>query len=165
MYGTIFLMGMLCFLMLLGCSTSSKTASDFLEKVKMGQLAGVSIEIGATKQEVTEKLGEPIRTGNDEYGFCVYYDGFSLEFEDYAASLAELNENSKVVLIHASPKTVGLTGTPDEIKESLGVPSRELLDDTGDDTFILEYSESDYLLKLSFRSKDDPVEYFVLQIK
>lgn len=174
MYRTIFFMGILCSIMLFGCSTSSETVegsstnsvkSDILGKVKIGQLDGVSIGIGATKKEVIEKLGKPTRTGNSEYGFTMYYDGFSLEFEDYANSIDELNENSKIALINADPKMVGLTGKPDEIKGILGTPSREILDDTGDDTFILEYSESDYLLKLTFDTDDNPVKYITLQIK
>jgi hypothetical protein len=193
MYRTFFCVGLLCSMVLYGCSTSSETAesgpinsvksdtvkkvdsetvagsstnpvtSDMLEKAKNGQLNGVSIGLGATKKEVIEKLGKPARTGNDEYGFAMYYDGFSLGFEDYANSIDELNENSKVIVIYADPKIVNLTGKPFDIKEMLGTPSREVLDDTGNDTFILEYAGNDYLLKVVFDT--NPVKYITLQEK
>jgi Domain of unknown function (DUF4309) len=142
-YRSIFFVGILCSMMVCGCSVVSETVEDgstnsaqshILEKAKSGQLEGVPIGLGATKKEVTEKLGKPIRVGNSEYGFTVYYDGFSLQFEDYAHWLDEVNENSKVVLIDADPETVGLTGTPDEMKKIVGTPSREIQDDEGDDS-------------------------------
>ncbi|MDT3418107.1 hypothetical protein QO009_004032 [Brevibacillus aydinogluensis] len=193
MYRTLFCVGLLCSMVLIGCSTSSETAdggpvrseksdtvkkldsetvaghstnpvtSDVLEKAKNGQLHGVSIGLGATKKEVIEKLGKPARTGNDEFGFAMYYDGFSLGFEDYANSIDELSENSKVIVIFADPKIVNLTGKPFDIKEKLGTPSREVLNDSGDDTFILEYAGNDHLLKVVFDT--NPVKYITLQEK
>ncbi|MGO4119168.1 hypothetical protein ACEQ6C_38950, partial [Rhizobium ruizarguesonis] len=94
-------------------------------------------------------------------GFTFYYEGFSLEFEDYADSIDQLNETSQVVLLSADSKTVGLTGSPDEIKGILGTPSREILDDTGDGTFILEYAENDYVCKIIFATPHSPAQYMV----
>ncbi|NTU21561.1 DUF4309 domain-containing protein [Brevibacillus sp. HB1.2] len=159
---------------LFGCSNvSEKTEdipvnsaqSDTLEKVKNGQLEGVLIGIGATKKEVLDKIGNPIESGNSEYGFTVYYDGFDLQFEDYANSIDEVKDTSKVVLMNAEPKTVGMTGKPEEIKKNLGEPSREFMDDTGDNTFILEYENSGNLLRFAFDSKESPVKYVTLRVQ
>lgn len=171
-HGAFILGGLLLWLMtLVGCSIDSAegpiapASSGMLEKAKIGQLEGIPIGIGATKKEVLEMLGAPIRYGNSEYGFTAYYDGFSLEFEDYADSFDQVSETDKIVLLNADPKTVGLTGNPDEIKGILGAPSREVLDDTGDRTFILEYAEADYVLKLTFDTAERPMKYITLQIK
>lgn len=170
-YRIIFFMGMLFVAILFGCTINSEDSlttpvkSSILDKVKNGELEGISINLGATKKEVLDKYGNPIRSGNSEYGFTFYYDGFSLEFEDYADSIDQVKETSKVVLMNADPKTVGLTGLPDEIKGILGTPSREIQDDTGDNTFILEYSVSDYLFKITFDTSNSPVKYITLQIK
>ncbi|TKI58391.1 DUF4309 domain-containing protein [Brevibacillus antibioticus] len=159
---------------LFGCSNvSEKTEdipvtsaqSDTLEKVKNGQLEGVLIGIGATKKEVLDKVGTPIEGRNSEYGFTVYYDGFNLQFEDYANSIDEVKDTSKVVLMNAEPKTVGMTGKPEEIKKIVGEPSREFMDDTGDDTFILEYENNGNLLRFTFDSKDSSVRYVTLRVK
>ncbi|MED1919399.1 DUF4309 domain-containing protein [Bacillus thuringiensis] len=159
---------------LFGCSNiSEKTEditvnsdqSDTLDKVKNGQLEGVLIGIGATKKEVLDKIGNPVRSGNSEYGFTVYYDGFDLQFEDYANSIDEVKDISKVVLMDAEPKTVGITGKPEEIKRKLGEPSREFMDDSGDNTFILEYENNGNLLRFTFDSKESPVKYVTLRVQ
>ncbi|WP_217368749.1 DUF4309 domain-containing protein [Brevibacillus sp. HB1.4B] len=159
---------------LFGCSNvSEKTEdipvnsaqSDTLEKVKNGQLEGVLIGIGATKKEVLDKIGTPVKSGNSEYGFTVYYEGFDLQFEDYANSIDEVKDTSKVVLMNAEPKTVGMTGKPEEIKNKLGEPSREFMDDTGDNTFILEYENGGTLLRFTFDSKESPVKYVTLRVQ
>ncbi|WP_228728175.1 DUF4309 domain-containing protein [Brevibacillus composti] len=165
-----FCIGSLLFTMLLGCVHSYGTEEsvskvDILEKAKIGALEGISIEIGASKKEVVHNFGKPIRTGNSEYGFSMYYDGFSLEFEDYATSIDEIKEESKVVLINAEPKIVGITGKPNEISKSLGKPSRTILDDTGDNTYILEYEVINYLLIFTFDTDQSPVKYITLRIK
>ncbi|KZE44546.1 hypothetical protein AV540_23985 [Brevibacillus parabrevis] len=170
----VFLVGIICSMALFGCSKISETSEDktinaaqsnTLEKVKNGQLEGVSIGIGATKKEVIDKLGKPIEGRNSEYGFSAYYDGFNFQFEDYANSIDEVNDNSKVVMMNAEPKTVGLTGTPEEIKKILGEPSREFMDDAGGDAFILEYESNGNLLILKFDTKDSPVKNITLRIK
>ncbi|MGG1658842.1 DUF4309 domain-containing protein [Brevibacillus sp. NRS-1366] len=173
-YRFFLFMGVLCLVAIFGCSNVSETAegsssnfvkAEILEKVKSGHLEGVSIGIGATKKEVTEKFDTLVRGRNSEYGFTSYYDGFSLQFEDYANSIDEVKENSKVVLINADPKTVGLAGKPYEIKKILGTPSREIVDDTGDDTFILEYTVDNYLLRFTFETIDSPVQIIMLRVK
>lgn len=98
--------------------TVNSAQSDTLEKVKNGQLEGVLIGIGATKKEVLDKIGNPVESGNSEYGFTVYYEGFDLQFEDYANSIDEVKDTSKVVLMNAEPKTVGMAGKPEEIKKT-----------------------------------------------
>ena len=169
-----FLVGILCSLTLFGCSqisektedaTANSVQSDTLEKLKNGQLEGVSIGIGATKKEVLDKIGNPVKSGNSEYGFTAYYDGFDLQFEDYANSIDEVKESSKVVLMNADPKTVGITGKSEEIKKKLGEPSREFMDDSGDNTYILEYLNDGKLLRFTFDSKDSPVKYATLRIQ
>lgn len=159
---------------LFGCSNMSEKTediavnsaqSDTLEKVKNGQLEGVLIGIGATKKEVLDKIGAPVKSGNSEYGSTIYYEGFDLQFEDYANSIEEVKDTSKVVLMNAAPKTVGMTGKPEEIKKNLGEPSREFMDDSGDHTFILEYENNGNLLRFTFDSKESPVKYVTLRVQ
>ncbi|MED1956557.1 DUF4309 domain-containing protein [Brevibacillus formosus] len=68
-------------------------------------------------------------------------------------------------LINAEPKTVGMTGKPEEIKKNLGEPSREFMDDSGDHTFILEYENNGNLLRFTFDSKERPVKYVTLRVQ
>lgn len=173
-YRNALLVVVLSTITLFGCSdvsekneyiTVTSAQSDTLEKVKNGQLEGVLIGIGTTKEEVLDKIGTPVKSGNSEYGFTVYYEGFDLQFEDYANSIEEVKDTSKVVLINAEPKTVGMTGKPDEIIEKLGEPSREFMDDSGDHTFILEYENGGNLLRFTFDSKESPVKYVTLRVQ
>ncbi|MFG0214905.1 DUF4309 domain-containing protein [Brevibacillus porteri] len=173
-YRNALLVVVLSSITLFGCSnvsekteeiTVNSSQSDTLDKVKNGQLEGVLIGIGATKKEVLDKIGNPFKSGNSEYGFTVYYDGFDLQFEDYANSIDEVKDTSKVVLMNAEPKTVGITGEPEEIKNKLGEPSREFMDDSGDHTFILEYENGGNLLRFTFDSKESPVKYVTLRVQ
>lgn len=170
----VFLVGIICSMALFGCSKISETSEDktinaaqsnTLEKVKNGQLEGVSIGIGATKKEVIDKLGKPIEGRNSEYGFSAYYDGFNFQFEDYADSFDAVSDSSKVVIINADPTTVGLTGNPQEVKKLLGEPSREFTDDISDNNFILEYSVDNLLLWVNFDTIENQVKYITLRIK
>jgi Domain of unknown function (DUF4309) len=160
---------MMNIMLLSGCDTektidrSQNEQHEIWKLASQGKFKGVEFGIGASKDEIIKKLGQPVNSGNTEIGFKMYYDGFSYEFNYYHDSLEDLQGNAQVQQIYADSTTIGWVGTTADVKKLFGEPDHEFEDQAYGPAWIMTYNVNEYY-SLHFVSEKEGDEILRLYI-
>ncbi len=134
-----------------------------------GSLKDIPIQIGQTKKEVLDLLGDPIGASNGKYGINLQYDGFYLEFDGYFGTVDKLGDDSEVQAIHVLANKFNINGKIQDIRSAietvaglniLGLPIER--ENGPYYNWWVTYRDGEYELIFKFEYKGGYLESFTL---
>lgn len=113
--------------------------SGFLESAAQGSLQGIKAKLGMTKQELIDHLGEPDLTGASH-----------TEYVQYGKSLFYLWGEEKIL----SVMDISYDTTVGQLKEALGTPDFDNVDDGATGNYVVGYQAGEYYVYFNFARAD-----------
>ncbi|MDD9268171.1 DUF4309 domain-containing protein [Paenibacillus sp. GCM10023248] len=127
--------------------------SKFLTAASQGKLSGIEFGIGASRQEVLSKWGEPHKTGSWQTAYSQWFDYY------YFFS----NPNERVGAIRVAGHSIPYSAA--EVKKALGTPDAEGIDEVAGTGYYVHYTAGEYELFFLAGSQDSAVNYMTFKKK